>query len=113
EPGFFELVGVRPLAGRLFSRDHGDLAVAGHAGGPPVVINRIAAQRLGFATPQQAIGRSIVWLRAGPDLVPDTSPIIGVIEGMAVSVRAPIEPVVYSYDPRLFGMAMIRMSGPV
>ena len=55
--GFFELYGIKPLAGRTFSRDHGedvvpeDAKIEGTA-----IINECAVRAFGFGTPQAAIG---------------------------------------------------------
>ena len=49
---FFRAFGLRPVAGRVFSRDLPTDAGA-------VVLNEEAARRLGFARPGQAIGRQI------------------------------------------------------
>ncbi|HLY80301.1 MAG TPA: FtsX-like permease family protein, partial [Caulobacteraceae bacterium] len=60
--GFFELYGVRPLAGRTFAIDHPADDGANHADdAPPIVINQAAARALGFATPQAAVGHLANW----------------------------------------------------
>lgn len=60
--GFFEVYGIKPLAGRL-----PDSARPGDDGGklgdrpPPIVLNETAVRELGFKSPQAALGRSVTW----------------------------------------------------
>jgi putative ABC transport system permease protein len=60
--GFFEIYGIRPLAGRL-----PDAARPGDDGGrlgdtpPPIVLNESAVRALGFKSPQAALGRLVTW----------------------------------------------------
>jgi putative ABC transport system permease protein len=58
--GFFELYGIKPLAGRLFSRDHGEDDTP-EALGPEgtVVINQSAVRAFGLGTPEAAIGKEL------------------------------------------------------
>ena len=51
---FFEVYGIRPVAGRLFNStiDRDDSAV-------PIVVNALAARQLGFASPALALGQSL------------------------------------------------------
>jgi putative ABC transport system permease protein len=67
--GVFELYGLRPLAGRFFSRAHGGDAVPPN---PPqgltahYVINETAMRQLGFASPQAAIGQPVAFDQPPP-----------------------------------------------
>jgi putative ABC transport system permease protein len=60
--GFFEVYGIKPLAGRL-----PDSARPGDDGGklgdmpPPIVLNETAVRELGFKSPQAALGQSVTW----------------------------------------------------
>ncbi|HEX4096705.1 MAG TPA: ABC transporter permease, partial [Caulobacteraceae bacterium] len=60
DTGFFEVQGLKPLAGRFFDPSRGQdmLLRQGEtvAGVPSVVINQSAALALGFKTPAQAVG---------------------------------------------------------
>ena len=104
--GFFELYGVRPLAGRLFSRQHGEDVVLANPKAkvqPTVVINETAARVLGFSNPRAAIGRGMTWTRAlsaGDVPVTGRSEIIGVIPDMPATVRAAVDPTAYMVLPR-------------
>ena len=104
--GFFELYGIKPLAGRLFQHDRGeDAALARDRNGavmPTVIINETAARKLGFSDPQTAIGQQMRWGRARPKTPPSSDPskaepstIVGVVPDMPVSVRMATEPTFY------------------
>lgn len=55
DTNFFEVYDLKPVAGRLFeSRLDQENAVG------PVVINAIAARQLGFATPEDAVGQTLL-----------------------------------------------------
>ena len=53
---FFEEYGIKPVVGRLFDSkiDHEDNSV-------PIVINAIATRQLGFASPEQAVGQTLLF----------------------------------------------------
>src|SRR5581483_9055839 len=108
--GFFELFGVRPLAGRLFARDRGedDVLRSGPIGdtAPSMVINESAARALGYTTPNAAVGQYRIWNRIfydGQKITPtpaQSSQIVGVVPDLAFgSVRTVVEPSVYYIDP--------------
>jgi putative ABC transport system permease protein len=118
---FFSVFGLRPIAGRVFDRARpADGAQGMPANYPPVVINATAVRRLGFASPQAAIGKTIVWhgnwdisLKA-PSSVPEVakpSEIIGVVPDFTLgSMREPIPPSMYAIGrnlpPDSIGMAI-------
>jgi putative ABC transport system permease protein len=59
--GFLDLYGLKPLAGRFFARDHND-AIPDEAAATYTahyVINETAVRKLGFASPQAAIGKAV------------------------------------------------------
>ncbi len=122
--GFFELYGVRPLAGRLFSRDHGEdnvLVDPKSTSMPTVVINETAARGLGFSDPRAAVGRGMIWTRYLPPSTPGptaqptplTAPstIIGVVPDIPVTVRAATDPTFYFVTPQGFNVLSIKMTG--
>ena len=112
ETGFFESMGMRLLAGRFFSDSQGkddattpypveiaaERALA--ARGINVVITESAAKRLGFHTPQSALGKELRGALTVPEvgLIPCT--IVGVVADTRFrSVREPIQPTVYVMAP--------------
>jgi putative ABC transport system permease protein len=109
--GFFETFGLRPLAGRLFDPARpADAALDAAEAHQPIILNETAVRRLGFATPQAAIGHSVAWhgvwdesQRNSPNagaLRP--SQIIGVVPDFTLgSVRQPIQPTLYAIGRNL------------
>ncbi len=110
--GFFEFYGLRPLAGRLFGRQHGTDAVpTGNA--PPeqlsVVINTTAMHDLGFTTPESAVGSSV---RGMPGTDSTNLTVIGVIPDFPMdSIRQAVKPTLYYVDPKVLGVLGIRLAG--
>ena len=108
DDGFLDAMGLRLLAGRWFdrSRPMDDMSLpypatpesqrALAARGANVVINELAARRLGFQDPRRAVGQTV---RAGIveneiGLVPVT--IIGVVKDTRFrSMREPIDPIMF------------------
>jgi putative ABC transport system permease protein len=109
--GFFEMHGLKPLAGRFFSADRGEDVVldgpnAGPQDQPSLVLNESAVRQLGFASPQDAVGKSVEWIR--PFAAPPTEPqasfqssrIIGVVSDFTLaSIRTAVDPTMYFVDP--------------
>jgi len=119
--GFFELFGVKPLAGRTFLRDHGEdgvLADPNTAAQPTVVINVAAARALGFSDPGAAIGKQLNWARPrrrldssmGPPPVAP-SQIIGVVPDMPMTVRIAADPTFYYVRPASSFFVTMRLTG--
>jgi putative ABC transport system permease protein len=127
EPDFFKVMGMKLLAGRLLSEAHGadDITtpMPDHPGfgaalqniaqrGINVVMSAEATRRLGFRTPQDAVGKQ---LKAGllPEeygLVPIT--IVGVVNDVRFgSVHDPVTPVMYTMRRNFFGTIMVRYTG--
>ena len=107
--GFFEMHGLKPLAGRFFEPNRGQDMVLERAGEdaanqPSIVLNQTAALRLGFKTPRDAIGKTVSWARftavkgpGVPPLVP--SEVVGVVPDFTLkSIRSEIAPTVYYVD---------------
>ena len=66
--GFFEMHGLRPLAGRFFDPNRGQDMVLermgdGMANQPTLVLNETGARQLGFKSPQDAVGKTVSWSR--------------------------------------------------
>ncbi|AQR73564.1 FtsX-like permease family protein [Sphingomonas sp. LM7] len=103
---------VNLLAGRRL----GDRFAADRVGGSEadlvsrginVVVNRAGAARLGYRTPQAAIGQSVRVAAYGLVLVP--SMIVGVVEDTRFrTARDAIEPIVYVYAPERTSQVLVR-----
>jgi putative ABC transport system permease protein len=120
--GFFELFGVKPTAGRLFSQDRGedDLLRSGadKSASPSFVVNETAARALGYANPHSAVNQYRIWSRITGDFEhmknsqAQSSQLIGVVPDFSVgSVRDVIEPTVYFVDPDRFWFTVLKLDG--
>ena len=118
-PGFFQTMGARLVAGRLFDPSRPadidpnyDPATGNNASGPPkpynIVINRSAVAALHLASPQAAIGKAF------PTPNSPTRTVIGVVDDMRFEdARAPIPPSFYEFvtrDPSS-AIGILRFSG--
>jgi putative ABC transport system permease protein len=108
DPGFFSAMGIRPVAGRLLERNRpaddmttpspedpaAERAMAARGGN--VVINQAGVKRLGFASAQEAIGKTLrygIEEKYGGSM---TLTIIGVVaDSRFRTVRTPIEPIMF------------------
>ena len=126
--GFFELHGLKPLAGRFFSRDFGTdaMPVGGKfTAAPAVVINETLSRAMGYATPQSAIGQTVKWRPQlpvsrvfGPPGAGAAAPtegssqIIGVVSDFAQgSVREGISPGIFWIDPAGYSLLNVKLAG--
>ncbi len=105
---FFELYGLKPLAGRFFSKAHGgdSISVADDQPNRPeaVVINQTAMREFGFARPADAVGKSFGWTHIktldGAFFEGHLARIIGVVEDFPMgSIRTRIEPTAFYVEP--------------
>jgi putative ABC transport system permease protein len=124
DAGFFATMEMRRIAGRLFEENRAaddatlpvpsDPAAEKALGsrGVNVVINRLAARRLGFADPGQAVGKQVtIPFSAGPDGIM-TATIIGVVEDTRLrSIRDPLDPLMFTYDRNSARTLLIRHDG--
>ncbi len=136
--GFFELYGLKPIAGRFFSRDRGgDAAPRGASAtggtasarstsaaektpsapemnstrGTPIVINETAVHKFGFASAQAAVGQRVNVFGDPGERPP--SEIIGVVPDFPVgSIRKPIDATVFYVDPKQFDLLSVKVSAP-
>lgn len=98
-PEFFDVFGVKPVAGRLF-----DAALDQPKQPDRVVINASAARQLGFASPHDAIGKTLLRPGAGRDAVR----IVGVAPDIRHrSARDEQAPTAYVLNDRV-GMFTVR-----
>ncbi|RPI61317.1 MAG: FtsX-like permease family protein, partial [Lysobacterales bacterium] len=103
--GFFETYDIDMIAGRAFSEASGDREIGQQPEQPPpppprLVLNRLAAERLGWA-PDETVGRMLnVFDRGGV--------VIGVVENVYLeSVRDPLTPTLYLV-PSADGVLQLR-----
>jgi putative ABC transport system permease protein len=120
---FFNVFGVKPLAGRLLSPAHAEddvLAAAGAttSANPSLVINESASRALGYKTPAAAVGQFRSWGRlqfGGKEIKivgPLSSEIVGVVPDFSIgSVRDVIEPTVYYVDPAQSYWLVLKLDG--
>jgi len=123
DKGFFDAVGMRLLAGRGFSEDRAlddsttpvpqveaaERALA--ARGANVVINALAAKRLGFASPADAIGKVLKMSGNIDDtIVPLT--VVGVVNDARFrSIREPIDAIIYQQHRIAHTAMVVRYKG--
>ena len=99
-PGFVEVLGLRMVAGRSFSRTLARDSV------DALVINEQAVQALGFEHAQDALGASI-----SLDGFGEPREVIGVVEDYHYHLMVePIEPMVLHYSPGTFRYALAQVS---
>jgi putative ABC transport system permease protein len=125
EVGFFELQGLKPLAGRFFSRSQGQDMVLDRPGAgpdiqPSVILNESGARLLGFRRPADAVGKTISWTRWSasdpnhPNQLPAARPsqIVGVVRDFTLgSIRTPIEATIYHVEPSSTGGFLVKLDG--
>ncbi|MDP8914492.1 MAG: ABC transporter permease [Pseudomonadota bacterium] len=127
EADFFRTMGMEIVAGRDFSEAQGrdDITTPspddpGYAAtlqqiaqrGVNIIVTEEAARRLGFRSPQEAVGKNFRSAIAGPKygLVPLT--VVGVVRDARFrSVHEPLQPIMYTMRRNGFGDIMIRYSG--
>jgi putative ABC transport system permease protein len=109
--GLFELLGLKPLAGRFFRMDRAMDGLPAPRDRKStvayrVVVNETAARALGFAHPEDAIGKIFT---SGSD----RREIIGVVPDFSRdTVRHPIDPVFFEYTGGWFSQLNVKLSGP-
>ncbi len=119
--GFFDIYGIRPVAGRLFQSNRpGDDGAGLTDAAPPIVLNESAVRSLGFASPQAAIGRLVNWhfrpnlsLKAisAPEPPLKPSEVIGVVPDFTFgSVRRPIQGGFFYVGPKTDWFASVALN---
>ncbi|MHB1205332.1 MAG: ABC transporter permease [Rhodospirillaceae bacterium] len=110
-PEFFDLFGLRFLAGHAYAPEALSSAPDETAKrGPAVVLNETALRALGFPSAEAAVGRILAWkrfLNGFNEMSPQIeSPIVGVVSDFSLgTVRDAIEPSLYYYEPQ-FNVAL-------
>jgi putative ABC transport system permease protein len=114
-PGMFELLGLKPVAGRFFAANN----VADVFPSVPMerdlsktyrtIVNETAARALGYAVAADAVGKVFTSVS---DVRPGTRrEIVGVVPDFArESVRAAIDPVIYD-NPASFNTLNVKLKG--
>jgi len=110
---FLQTMDIKLLAGRLlgdrFATDRADGLAEPQlmARGVNVVINRAAAAKFGYRSPQAAVGKVVRIAMVGAALIPST--IVGVIEDTRFrTARDAIEPMTFTYDPTRTSQVLVR-----
>jgi putative ABC transport system permease protein len=118
--GFFDVYGLTPVAGRLFDRSRPEDALhASATAGSNLVLNETAVRALGFASPAEAVGRTLLWHGAADAeaRAPPARPgrIVGVVRDFTFGdIRSRIKPAFYYIGPKtaLFSTALnVRLKG--
>jgi putative ABC transport system permease protein len=126
DPGFFRTLDIERLAGRTFAAGRAmddstldpdlpeeEAAAAMARRGYNVVLNRLAAQRLGFSDPRQAVGRTLL-ADDGDVAANGRTPvtIVGVVENSRFrSIRDPLAPMIFLYERYQPGWLLVRYDG--
>ena len=124
DTGFFDAMGLKLVAGRWFERDRvmDDMTLpfppdqpsqrAMAARGGNIVINELAAKRLGFKDPKDAVNKTFKAALVDNEigLVPVT--IVGVVgDSRFRSIREPLDPIMYQYSRNGHSHMMVRYNG--
>ena len=121
---FFGTMGIKTVAGRTFSDTQPrDLGTVGEDPKPDdwrafvqrginIVINVSASSRLGFQTPQAAIGQQVTTMLAPDEFGPVTATIVGVVGDTRFrSVRDPVQPSFFRYFRSNLPLMEVRYEG--
>ncbi|MDQ8756101.1 ABC transporter permease [Sphingosinicella sp. LHD-64] len=121
DANFFETMGIRLIAGRLFDENRPaddfnqpfsptpESQRALVARGANVVINELAARRLGFRNPADAVGKTVQvsYVEAEYGVVPTR--IIGVVQDSRFrSIRQPLDAIMFGMNPPGAGVLLVR-----
>jgi putative ABC transport system permease protein len=112
-PGFMELYGLEPIAGRFFSAARSSDLITRRDDGTftgPAVLNEAAVRKLGFPSPRAAVGKTITWSPIR-DAKEGESEIIGVVADFPIaSIRQPIEATAFHSDAAVFGFVSVKLA---
>lgn len=107
DPDYIPTMGMRLVSGRNFSRTYGTDINEGF------VLNETAVRTFGFGSPQQALGKEILWNKWVPGSPTDTlkrGRVIGVVQDFNYkSLHQKIEPVVMHVFPAVFSNLVVRV----
>ncbi len=112
--GFFELYGIRPLAGRTFDEAFGtDVIRQPSDGGTGMwqgsaILNEAAVRLLGYANPAEAVGGAVT--ANLPGNIPVRLTIVGVIPDIRFrSLKHDVQPTIIFNRPQLFNTLSVRV----
>jgi putative ABC transport system permease protein len=111
---FFEFYGLKPLAGRLASRQYGtdELSAGKVLQELSVTLNESAARQLGFKSPQDAVGQALSLFGTVPFPIPARFTVAGVVPDFPIdSLRGAIQPSMYFVDTTQRRIVSIRLDG--
>ncbi len=108
--GYFRALGIRLLAGRTFSAEHGDEHTTGSSG--RVVLDRLAALQFGWSDPEQAVGKTIYYASSSmTGGTPTPLEIIGVVEHAEPRLMGfPTRAFVYGLDAKVISFPIVEIS---
>jgi putative ABC transport system permease protein len=105
DESFLQTLDFKPLAGRLFSRAYFRPDRNRH-----IILNQVAVENLGFASPEDAIGKRICSVYKG---VADTSEVIGVVKNFHFEdLHRPIGSYGFFLDSNLVYKYVLIHAGP-
>ena len=118
---FFDVFGIKPLAGRVFDLQHGEDSIAvdtAASANPSIILNESGARALGYANPRDALGKTQNWHRLMPingnTISPEAQPsqVVGIVPDFSIgSVRNAIEPTVYYILPQASFALVLKLDG--
>ncbi|HEX8534156.1 MAG TPA: ABC transporter permease [Allosphingosinicella sp.] len=127
EPGFFDTLGIRVLAGRAlspkFAKDSAWTPYEPETAVEPaqreiaqrgvnIAVNEEAARRMGFTGPDAAVGKTIRINMYGEEIGLTPATIVGVVANSRFrSLREPIEPAMF-YDRGIYRRLIVRYNSP-
>lgn len=98
---FLATYGIDLVAGRAFSRDFATDPQSGF------IVNEAAVASLGWGTPEDAIGRDLIWGWPGKP-----GKVVGVVRNFhQLGLRHPFEPILMHIQPGWFNFLSLRISG--
>lgn len=123
DKGFFDAMGLSLVAGRWFDAREADDSTTPFPADPAIeravatrginiVVNELGTKKLGFASPQDAVGKTVRTVYFGDELglVPMT--IVGVVKDSRFrSVRTPIDPLYFVNVRTGVGNMIVRYNG--
>lgn len=101
DAGFARTLHMQLVAGRDISNE----LVTDKAAG--FVLNEEAVKKLGWKSPQQAIGKTVQWVQ--PNMVLKSGQVIGVVKDFHITpLRSAVQPLVMHYFPQRFQYLYVR-----